>query len=214
MLGTPAKIFQNLSPSATCCILEPGSVTAMKWLPTLSAPTFLFTCSKKYCLKMFGSSVLPDLLETMQSVFFRSSFFSSALICKGSVESRTCISGKPLILPNVMRRTSGQRLEPPMPSNTTCLNLRFFTSAASSLNEFAFASCSSVTESQPSQLLSSAPVHTEASLAHIRATLLFDFQSLSAAVTADARLAGSLYASLFRLTRTLLRALRLRRGAV
>ena len=28
--------------------------------------------SKKYCLKMFGSSVEPDLLETMNSVFFRS----------------------------------------------------------------------------------------------------------------------------------------------
>src|SRR6266404_1723984 len=34
MLGTPAKILQNLSVSATCCSLEPGSVTAMKRLPT------------------------------------------------------------------------------------------------------------------------------------------------------------------------------------
>src|SRR5215471_13647682 len=184
MLGTPAKIFQNLSPSATCCIFEPGSVTAMKWLPTLPAPTFAFTRSKKYCLKMLGSSVLPDLLETMHSVFLRSSFFSSALICTGSVESRTCISGKPLILPKVIRKTSGQRLDPPIPSNTTCLNLRFFTSAASSLNTLALASCSSVIESQPSQLLSSDPVQTEASLAQRRATLSFDFQSFSAAATA------------------------------
>ena len=27
MLGSPAKIFQNLSVSATCCIFDPGSVT-------------------------------------------------------------------------------------------------------------------------------------------------------------------------------------------
>src|SRR5215470_4345698 len=162
---------------------------------------------------MFGSSVLPDLLETMQRVFLRSSFFSMALICAGSVESRTCISGKPAILPNVMRSTSGQRLEPPMPRRIACLNLRFFTSAASSLNELALASCSSTILSQPSQLPSSAPVQTEASLVHMRATLLFDFQSFNAAVTADARLAGSLYVSLFRLTRRLLHVWRWCRAA-
>ncbi len=38
---------------------------AMKRLPALSAPMVCFTRSKKYCLKMFGSSVVPDLLETM-----------------------------------------------------------------------------------------------------------------------------------------------------
>ena len=32
--------------------------------------------SKKYCLKTLGSSVEPDLLETMKSVFFRSTLFS------------------------------------------------------------------------------------------------------------------------------------------
>src|SRR5579859_3680643 len=157
---------------------------------------------------MFGSRVLPDLLETIQSVFLRSSFFLMALICTGSVESRTCISGNPGILPNVMRSTSGQRLEPPMPRRIACLNLRFFTSAASSLNALALASCSSTMVSQPSQLLSSAPVQTDASLAHNRATLLFDFQSFNAVVTADARLAGSLYVSLFRLTRRLRNAWR------
>ena len=54
--------------SATCCIFEPGSVMAMKRLPALSAPTVCFARSKKYCLKMLGSSVVPDLLETMNSV--------------------------------------------------------------------------------------------------------------------------------------------------
>ena len=52
---------------------------AMKRLPALSAPTVCFTRSKKYCLKMLGSSVVPDLLETMNSVFARSTLFSDCL---------------------------------------------------------------------------------------------------------------------------------------
>jgi len=39
--------------------LRAGSVTAMKWLPTFSGPTLTLIRSKKYCLKMLGSSVLP-----------------------------------------------------------------------------------------------------------------------------------------------------------
>ena len=71
------------SASATCCIFEPGSVMAMKWLPAFSAPTVCFTRSKKYCLKMLGSSVVPDLLETMNNVFARLILFSNALTCAG-----------------------------------------------------------------------------------------------------------------------------------
>src|ERR1700740_3319479 len=82
---------------------------------------------------MFGSSVLPDLLDTMQIVRLRSTWASIALICAGSVESSTCNVGKPLILPKVMRSTSGQRLDPPIPSSSACLNLAFFTSAATFL---------------------------------------------------------------------------------
>ena len=47
---------------------------AMKCFPAFAAPTTCFTRSKKYCLKIFGSRVLPDLLETMKMVFARSSF--------------------------------------------------------------------------------------------------------------------------------------------
>ena len=39
---------------------------------------------------MFGSSVEPDLLDTMNSVRFRSIFFSVSATCAGSVESSTC----------------------------------------------------------------------------------------------------------------------------
>ena len=59
-----------------------------------SAPTVCFVRSKKYCLKMFGSSVLPDLLETMNSVFAMSIWCSNAFTCAGSVESSTCRVGK------------------------------------------------------------------------------------------------------------------------
>ena len=200
MLGTPGKIFQNLSDSATCCIFEPGSVTAMNRLPTSFSPTAFFTRSKKYCLKIFGSSVLPDLLDTMHRVFFRSSFFSIALICTGSVESSTCSSGKPATFPKVMRSTSGHRLDPPIPSSRTCLNFAFFTSVASCFSESSLASCSSVVVNQPSQLLSSVLLHSEASFCHNRATLLFLFQSSSEASTAACNSFGNLWARRFTLT--------------
>src|SRR5512135_2520119 len=60
MLGRPKNIRQNPSRSATCCIFDPGSVMATKCVP--SRPER----SKKYCLKIFGSSVDPDLLETIK----------------------------------------------------------------------------------------------------------------------------------------------------
>ena len=42
----------------------------------LPAPLAFSARSKKYCLKMLGSSVEPDLLETMNSVFARSILLS------------------------------------------------------------------------------------------------------------------------------------------
>ena len=41
-----------------------------------ASPSAAVARSKKYCLKMLGSSVLPDLLETMNSVRFRSTELS------------------------------------------------------------------------------------------------------------------------------------------
>src|SRR2546422_7880285 len=88
MLGSPWKTCRKRSDSATCSNFDPGSVMAMKRLPAFSAPTTCFTRSKKYCLKMFGSKVVPDLLETTNRVLARSTLPSNALICDGSVESR------------------------------------------------------------------------------------------------------------------------------
>ena len=71
---------------------------------------------------MFGSSVVPDFEDTKNSVFSKSSSSSSVLICCGSVESRTRSRGSPAVWEaNVNERTSGQRLDPPIPSTTACL---------------------------------------------------------------------------------------------
>ncbi len=65
----------------------------MKRLPARSAPTSCLARSKKYRMKMFGSRVLPDLLDTMKSVLATSIFRSIARIWPGSVESSTKSSG-------------------------------------------------------------------------------------------------------------------------
>ena len=58
----------------------------MKRDPACSAPTARFTHSKKYCFRILGSSVLPDLLDTMNRVRAGSIWLSIVLICAGSVE--------------------------------------------------------------------------------------------------------------------------------
>jgi hypothetical protein len=164
---------------------------AMKWLPALSAPTACFVRSKKYCLKMLGSSVLPDLLETMKSVRAISTLFSKAFTCAGSVESRTCRSGYPAILPKVMRRTSGHKLDPPMPSRRMSLKPALQTSLArfpqlDGVRDLFFGN---VQPSQPFGLI--VPVHSVASRCQRRCILLPDCQSSTAVFTAVARVSGS-----------------------
>ena len=92
----PCATWRKPFSSASCSSFEPGSVIAMKRRGASSAPTASRMRSKKYCSKMFGSSVVPDLLETMQTVRVRSSSCSRALTCAGSVESRMRSSGMAL----------------------------------------------------------------------------------------------------------------------
>ena len=75
-------------------------------------------------MKMLGSSVLPDLEETMNSVLPRSTACSIVLICAGSVLSSMWKRGQPACRPNVSPNTSGPRLDPPMPSSTKSVNPR------------------------------------------------------------------------------------------
>ena len=75
-------------------------------------------------MKMLGSSVLPDLEETMNNVFLRSTACSIVLICAGSVLSSMWKRGQPACRPNVSPNTSGPRLDPPIPSSTRSVNPR------------------------------------------------------------------------------------------
>ena len=68
MLGLPGKIARKRCSFATCSIFEPGSVMATKWRPAFSCPTASTVLAQKNWKKMFGSSVLPLLLETMNKV--------------------------------------------------------------------------------------------------------------------------------------------------
>ena len=127
MLGTPGKILRKLSASATCCIFEPGSVMAMKRLPTSVLADFFLHALEEILLEDVGLEGAAGFAGDDEKVLLEIELgFCRALICAGSVESRTCSSGKPSILPKVMRRTSGHRLEPPMPSKRMCLKLGFF----------------------------------------------------------------------------------------
>ena len=185
-------MWRNLSAVASASSFEPGSVIAMKRLPAFSEPMVSLTLSKKYCLKMFGSSVDPDLLETMKRVLARSIFFSKALTWAGSVESSTLSFGKPSIWPKVFARTSGHRLEPPIPSNKMSLNFSLRISCASCWNFSLHSDCFSATSSQPSHCDSSPLVHRDASRCHNCRTLPAARQSFTFCATCFASASGSL----------------------
>ena len=95
----------------------------------------------------------------MNSVLPRSTARSIALICAGSVLSSMWKRGQPDCGPKVSPRTSGPRLEPPMPSRTKSVNPRFFMFSAKPCSRSTSASSSSTMLSQPSHLSSSVPVH-------------------------------------------------------
>ena len=130
MDGWPKKIRRKPSASERCCIFEPGSVMAMKRRPISMGPTTPRIRSKKCCLRMFGSSVLPDLLARMTSVWSGSIARSTAWMRAGSMESSTCSSGKPDTRPKVRARASAPSTVPPMPSRTACVNPPARTSSA------------------------------------------------------------------------------------
>ncbi len=148
--------------------------------------------SQKYALKMLGSSVPPDLLLTMQSVFERSTRACSAAICAGSVLSSTSSSGKPACRPNVSASTSGPRLEPPMPSSSTCWKPSALISSWNACSAGRSAERSSITRSQPSHFASSAPLHRLASCAQRSRTLPCLRQSSITAFTSPASGSGRL----------------------
>ena len=120
---------------------------------------------------------------------------SNRRICAGSVESRTWSFGKPGFAPKVSAKTSGPRLEPPMPSSRTSLNPAPLTSSAKRL-EVRDALQLLVDDAPASRAISPrrVSVHSEASAAHRRRTLPSLRQSSSAAWTVLVQLLGQLVA--------------------
>jgi hypothetical protein len=183
-------MWRKPSALATYSSFEPGSVIAMNRSPALPGPTTSFTRSKKCCLKMFGSSVVPDFDDTMNKVRPRSTRASHARTCAGSVESSTESSAQPGTFPKVMRRTSGHRLEPPIPRSRMWVKPARRTSSAMRSRLSIRRSCSSTTSSHPSQLASSAPVQRVASRAQNRSIRPCSVHSRSVAETAASRSVG------------------------
>ena len=79
---------------------------------------------------MLGSSVLPDLLAKMTSVWSGSIARSTVLMRAGSMESSTCSSGKPDTRPKVRASASAPSTVPPIPSITACVKPPARTSSA------------------------------------------------------------------------------------
>ena len=94
------------------------------------------------------STVPPDLVETMKSVRFRSRRSARARTAPGSVLSRTARSRKPSALPKTLRKTSGARLEPPIPSRRAKLKP---SARTPSTNSSISASCSRISSGLSSQ---------------------------------------------------------------
>src|SRR5262245_4810147 len=72
--------------------------------------------------------VVPDLLDTTYRVVLAG--VAAARTAAGSVESSTWNRGYPGATPSTVRSTSGARLDPPMPSNTTSVMVSRLTDSA------------------------------------------------------------------------------------
>ena len=132
--------------------------------PALSAPTAASTRAKKYASRMLGSSVVPDLLETMNSVRAGSISASTRAICSGSVELSTSSFG----MPGLPAERLGQHFGPEArAAHAEQDRVGEAVASATSPRNASRAATSTrsprAMSSQPSQLASSAPVHSAAS---------------------------------------------------
>jgi hypothetical protein len=97
------------------------------------------------------SMVPPDLLATMNRVFLRAILPAAAAMAPGSVVSSTWSFKWPGAVPKVCLRTSGHRLEPPMPSNTASFNPAFLISFTNALISGTASAMNPGKSSQPSR---------------------------------------------------------------
>ena len=82
-------------------------------------------CSQKYLKWLSVSTVPPDLLDTTKSVWSRSTALSASRTAAGcgAVEDVE-LAGPSVVARKLRRKTSGARLDPPMPSSSTCGHAR------------------------------------------------------------------------------------------
>ena len=98
------------------------SVRATKWLPVWSPSAGRIHCRNTAASER-GSTVTPDLLETMTRVEAGHSSRRSRPTSTGEVVSTTCSAGEPGLEPITSESTSGASELPPMPSNTTSVTV-------------------------------------------------------------------------------------------
>ena len=142
MFGSFSKLARKPCSRASSSSELPGSVIAMKWLPSR-------TSEWKYSNSDSVSIVPPDLVETTNSVRSRSICSRTARIAAGSVESSTCSASAPSVAPKVRQSTSGARLEPPIPSSTASVRPSAAQPRANSTSSSARSSIASEIVSQP-----------------------------------------------------------------
>src|SRR6185312_11722777 len=159
MVGSPAKTARKPRFRASDSSSEPGSVMAAN--ASARPPV---QCQKKSRWHRV-SSVVPDFEEARNSVRAGSRESAARRMAAGCVVSRTCRCS----LSNVRRRTSGARLEPPMPRSTTKSNWPTVPAANSSSSATRWRILSG-SSSQPSQRFSSRPVQSVESRAQRRST--------------------------------------------
>ena len=163
--GTPEKMRRKPSRAATASSFDPGSVIATKCRPACAAPTRSDHALEEIRAEDVGLERRARLAgDDHQRRARDRRARSTAATCAGSVESSTCRRGPPGSCPKDSARTSGHRLEPPMPSSRTSREAVGAHLGAEGLERRQLAArCRRAHSASRATSLSSAPVQSEAS---------------------------------------------------
>ena len=140
---------------------------------------------------MFGSSVVPDLLDTMKIVFARSTLFSMAFTCAGSVESSTNNCGIPVDLAESLLQNFGTQAGSAHAEQQRVLESGRFHIFGDVFQMLLVRQLIFGNAEPAEPLFSSVPVHSDASRAHKRRTLPAIFQSSMSSESFAPILSGS-----------------------
>ena len=186
------KMWRKPSARASFSRFEPGSVTATKRLPA-SSPDRLLHAVEEVRLEDVGLERRARLAGDDEQRLARGRSSSRAAVPARDRWSRgRSSSGSPATVPNVSFQTSGQRLEPPMPSSSACVKPSSRTSSwISSERLQVVRAAARRSRASRSSWPRRCPVQSDASPAKSRRVPPCASQSFSRAVTSVAELAGS-----------------------